>query len=161
FNVFIKVSPEAWYYFGLQDDRLLVHSSNREFNNIISKRGGKAKIGEVAFIPGSDEETVEFINRFRREYYKIDVPYDLNDYVAPTTAPALPPQIDDVPQQRQQTPPPAIQDNTRPADETPDKKRKAPAQKKNRKKADDDSSPVDEPVDQRQQEVRDPEDEGF
>src|SRR5690606_23025774 len=40
---------------------------------------GKAKIGEVAYVPGSDEETLAFINRFRKSYYGIDVPYSLHD----------------------------------------------------------------------------------
>jgi len=79
FHAFIKASPEAWYYFGLEDNRLLVHSSNSEFNSIVSKKtnAGKAKIGEVAFIPGSDDETLAFINRFRQQYFKNDVPYNL------------------------------------------------------------------------------------
>ena len=79
FHVFIKASPEAWYYFGLEDNRLLVHSSNSEFNSIVSKKtnAGKARVGEVAFIPGSDDETLAFINRFRKEYFSNDVPYNL------------------------------------------------------------------------------------
>ena len=61
---------------------------------MISKRSnaGKAKIGEVAFIPGSEEETLSFINRFRKQYLAIDVPYSL--YEAPpveTTPSNLPP----------------------------------------------------------------------
>lgn len=81
FHVFIKASPEAWYYFGLEDNRLLVQSSNSEFNSIISKKtnAGKAKIGEVAFVPGSDEETLAFINRFRKDYFDNDVPYSLSE----------------------------------------------------------------------------------
>lgn len=81
FHVFIKASPEAWYYFGFEDNRLQVQSSNSDFNSVISKKtnAGKAKIGEVAFIPGSDDETLAFINRFRREYYGIDIPYSLSD----------------------------------------------------------------------------------
>ncbi len=81
FHVFIKASPDAWYYFGFEDNRLMVHSSNNEFNNVIGKKtnAGKAKIGEVAFIPGSDDETLTFINRFKKEYYGIDVPYSLSD----------------------------------------------------------------------------------
>jgi len=81
FHVFIKASPEAWYYFGYEDNRLMVQSSNSEFNGVIAKRSnaGKAKVGEVAFIPGSDDETVAFINRFRQQYYGIDIPYNLSD----------------------------------------------------------------------------------
>lgn len=81
FNVFFKASPEAWYYFGFEGSRLLVHSSDENFNAIISKRtnAGKAKIGEVAFVPGSDEETLAFIDRFRQQYYGIEVPYSLSE----------------------------------------------------------------------------------
>jgi hypothetical protein len=81
FHVFIKASPEAWYYFGFEDNRLLIHSSNQEFNNVISKKtnAGKAKIGEVAFIPGTEEETLSFINRFRKQYFEIEVPYSLSE----------------------------------------------------------------------------------
>jgi hypothetical protein len=107
FNVFIKASPEAWYYFGLEDNRLLVHTSNSEFNSIISKKttGGKAKIGEVAFIPGSDDETLSFINRFRRDYYQIDVPYDLTDYAAPAQTPDIHrEEIQTIPEPAQQAP---------------------------------------------------------
>ena len=81
FNLFIKASPESWYYFGFEDNRLLIHSSNKEVNSIISKKSnvGKAKVGEVAFLPGTEEETLAFVNRFRKEYYGIEVPYSLND----------------------------------------------------------------------------------
>jgi hypothetical protein len=79
FNVFIKVSPDSWYFIGFEGSRVLVQSSNNEFNTVISKRtnAGKTKIGEVAFVPGSDEETLSFINRFRQEYYGIEAPYSL------------------------------------------------------------------------------------
>lgn len=93
FHVFFKASAESWYYFGIEDNRLLIHSSNEDFNDIISKRSnaGKAKIGEVAFIPGSEEETVSFINRFRKQYLGIDVPYSLFENAAPveTTQPPV------------------------------------------------------------------------
>lgn len=79
FHVFFKASPEAWYYFGFEDNRLLIHSSHDEFNTIIAKKtnAGKTKIGEVAFIPGSDDETLTFINQFRKNYLGNDVPYSL------------------------------------------------------------------------------------
>jgi hypothetical protein len=80
FNVFFKASPDAWFYFGYEDNRLLMYSSNSEFNGIVAKKtnSGKAKVGEMVFLPGSDEETLAFINRFRKEYYEIDVPYNLS-----------------------------------------------------------------------------------
>jgi len=81
FNLFIKASPEAWYYFGFEDNRLQAHSSDDNFNTVIAKKSnaGKAKVGEVAFMPGSDDETLAFINRFKKDYYGIDVPYSLSD----------------------------------------------------------------------------------
>jgi hypothetical protein len=71
FNVFFKASPESWYYLGFEDNRLLMYSSNEEFNTLVAKKtnSGKAKLGDVVFVPGSEEETKAFINRFRQEYY--------------------------------------------------------------------------------------------
>jgi hypothetical protein len=81
FHFFIKASPDAWYYFGFEDNRVLIHSSNRDFNSVISKKtnSGKAKVGEVTFVPGSEDETLAFVNRFRKVYYGIDVPYSLSE----------------------------------------------------------------------------------
>ena len=79
FHVFYKASPESWYYFGYEDNRLMVQSSLQPFNDIITKKSNasKAKVGELVFIPGSDDETLAFINRFRQKYYGIETPYDL------------------------------------------------------------------------------------
>jgi hypothetical protein len=80
FHVFFKASADSWYYFGYEDNRLLVHSSNPAVNSAIAKKSnaGKAKMGELVFVPGSDEETLDFINRFRQQYYGQEVPYELN-----------------------------------------------------------------------------------
>ncbi|MDZ4714902.1 MAG: hypothetical protein SH819_05475 [Cytophagales bacterium] len=80
FHVFLKASPDSWYYFGYEDNRLMVQSSSVDFNNQISKRtnASKAKLGELVFIPGSDEETLSFINRFRKSYYGMEAPYELS-----------------------------------------------------------------------------------
>lgn len=80
FNVFFKASPDSWYYFGYEDNRLLMYSSNADFNTTVSKKtnSGKAKVGEMVFVPGSEEETTAFINRFRKDYYGIEVPYSLS-----------------------------------------------------------------------------------
>ncbi|GIV37661.1 MAG: hypothetical protein KatS3mg032_2040 [Cyclobacteriaceae bacterium] len=80
FNVFIKASPESWYFFSYEDNRLLMYSSNEEFNNTVAKRtnSGKAKVGEMVYIPATEDETLAFINRFRRDYYGIEVPYNLS-----------------------------------------------------------------------------------
>jgi hypothetical protein len=140
FHVFIKASPDAWYYFGLEDNRLLVQSSNSDFNDIISKKtnGGKAKIGEVAFIPGSDDEVLSFVNRFRRDYYQIDVPYDLSEGAAPARTPdVVPEQIQEIPQRREDVP---AQTQDVPAQ----KERTRPAREKTRKQKREESAPVEQ-----------------
>ena len=86
FHVFFKASPDSWYHFGLEDNRLMVHSSNPDFNNVIAKKtnAAKAKIGELVFVPGSDEETLAWINKFRYKYYGLEAPYSLGSGRAPT-----------------------------------------------------------------------------
>lgn len=79
FHVFFKASPEAWYYFGYEDNRLMVQSSNQLLNDLIAKKtnASKAKVGELVYIPGSDDETLAWINKFRLNYYGLEAPYDL------------------------------------------------------------------------------------
>jgi hypothetical protein len=80
FHLFIKGSPDAWFYFGYEDNRMMIHSSVPAFNDVIVKRAnaGKAKVGDLIFIPGTDDETLAFINRFRQTYYGLEAPYDLS-----------------------------------------------------------------------------------
>lgn len=81
FHLFLKASPEFWYYFGYEDSRLMIQSSVKAINDQVYRRSnaGRAKPGDLVIIPGSEEETLEFINRYRREYLQIDTPYDFND----------------------------------------------------------------------------------
>jgi hypothetical protein len=64
----------------------MIHTSNSEINGIVSKKtnSGKAKVGEVAFIPGTEDEVLAFINKFRLQYYGIDFPYSLSDLSSAT-----------------------------------------------------------------------------
>jgi hypothetical protein len=80
FHLFLKASPEVWYYFGYEDSRLMIQTSVPEINDQVFRRSnaGKAKPGELVVIPGSEEETLEYVDRFRKNYLKIDTPYDLN-----------------------------------------------------------------------------------
>jgi hypothetical protein len=79
YHLFIKVSPEAWYYLGYEDNRLLVHSSDPAFNDVISKKtnASKARVGDLVFVPGSDQETLAFIKRFRLDYLGLETDYEL------------------------------------------------------------------------------------
>ncbi|MBX2898954.1 MAG: hypothetical protein KF775_04865 [Cyclobacteriaceae bacterium] len=80
FHLFIKASPDAWFYFGLEDNRLMIHSSLQTINDLVAKKtnAGKAKVGELAFIPGTIDETLSWINKFRLNYYGLEAPYDLS-----------------------------------------------------------------------------------
>lgn len=80
FHVFFKASPESWYYFGYEDHRLMIHSSNTLVNDLMQKKtnASKAKVGELVYIPGSDDEMLAFVNRFRKDYLEITSPYDLS-----------------------------------------------------------------------------------
>ena len=159
FNVFIKASPDAWYYFGLEDNRLLVHSSNPDFNDIISKSNEEKLDRRSCFYPWSDDEKrLSFINRFRRDYYEIDVPYDLTEYAAPAQTPDFqrePVQTIPVPTQRepvdtqptQRDTEPAQQDVQTPPQETQEegtrqeRKKRTPPQRK-KKAVDVESAPL-------------------
>ena len=39
----------------------------------------KQKLVRLLLSPGSDDETLAFINRFRKEYFNNDVPYSLSE----------------------------------------------------------------------------------
>lgn len=79
-NIFVKASAASWYYFGLEENSLLIHSSNKIFNDFINKKSnaGKAKFDELKYIPGTNAEVLDFINRFRSQYYGINDSYVLD-----------------------------------------------------------------------------------
>jgi hypothetical protein len=79
-NLFIKAAPSSWYYFGYEEGKLLVFTSNEQVNEIIQQKTnqGKVKIGDMVFALGDIGETLSFINDFRAIYYGIDEPYELN-----------------------------------------------------------------------------------
>jgi hypothetical protein len=83
-NLFIKASPESWYYFSYENNKIYIYSSNAELNDFVQKKTniGKAKLGEFQFGPSDISETLEFINTFRAVYFNIDEPYDLQSEVS-------------------------------------------------------------------------------
>jgi len=78
-DLFIKAAPEYWYYFSYEDNKLLIYSSVKELNDLVTQKTnqGKAKISEFVFAPGDRGETQSFVNEFRRIYFGIKEPYDL------------------------------------------------------------------------------------
>lgn len=78
-NLFIQAAPGSWYYFNYQENSLLVYSSNRPLNQEIAEKSnfGKSKPGEMVLIAGDENETLKFLNAFRKNYFGIDEPYNL------------------------------------------------------------------------------------
>lgn len=89
-NIFLQVSPASWYHFSLMENRLILSSSNEEFNDVIVSKTNvdKAKLGEYVFIPGDINDALSFVNRFRKVYYGLDDPYNMNIAAQQTEEPA-------------------------------------------------------------------------
>ncbi|CAN5203176.1 hypothetical protein BH23BAC1_BH23BAC1_07740 [soil metagenome] len=79
-DLFLQASPATWYYISYEDNRLLLFSSNDEFNNQINSKSNihRARIGEFVFATADIAETLKFVNDFRKTYFDIDVPYQLD-----------------------------------------------------------------------------------
>jgi hypothetical protein len=84
-NLFLQAAPEAWYYISYHDNSLILYSSNEEFNAIVKDKSNvdSQKPGELLFAPGDLNETLGFINGFRKQYFGIDEAYNL---ASPTDA---------------------------------------------------------------------------
>jgi len=80
FNMFLQVSAGSWYHFSYYDNRLILSSSNPEFNDIVAGKTNvnKAKLGEYVFVPGDVAEALSYVNRFRKDYLGLDDPYNIN-----------------------------------------------------------------------------------
>lgn len=78
-NVFIQAAPGSWYYFNYQENSLLIFSSNKAFNEQVGAKSnfGSAKPGELVLILGDENETLKFLNEFRRVYFGVEEPYNL------------------------------------------------------------------------------------
>lgn len=78
-HIFIKAAGDAWYYFGLVENKLLMYSSDEAFNSAVAKKANVPKDGEIAFMPGLENDVVDFLNRFYKNYLGIERPYALAD----------------------------------------------------------------------------------
>ncbi len=79
-NLFIQASPEVWYFISYHDQNLLMYSSSADFNALVKEKSnlGKEKPGELVFVVGDTNETLSFINSFRKNYFGVDTPYNLS-----------------------------------------------------------------------------------
>jgi hypothetical protein len=78
-NIFLQASSDCWYYFGFEDNRLMIYSSNDEFVDIIASKSNvnKAGFGEYVFIDADLPDVLKFVDRFRLEYLGISDPYEI------------------------------------------------------------------------------------
>jgi hypothetical protein len=78
-NLFIQASPESWYFIGYKDKNLVMFSSNEAFNSQIKSKSnlGKEKPGQLLFVLGDVNETLGFVNAFRKNYFGVTEPYNL------------------------------------------------------------------------------------
>ena len=76
-NLFLQVAETTWYHFTYDDKRMFINSSNQDFNDELVKRAASAKAGQFSIAAGDYEETLKWINRFRKNYYKISDSYNL------------------------------------------------------------------------------------
>ena len=78
-NLFIQAAPGIWYYIGYTFNQLILYSSNSEFNELIKSKSNveNSKPGELIVAVGDTNETLGFINDFRKKYFGIEEPYNL------------------------------------------------------------------------------------
>ena len=78
-NIFIQASSDCWYYFGYEDNRLMIYSSNDDFVDIIASKSNinKAGFGEYVFIDADLPDVLKFVDRFRLDYLGIKEPFEI------------------------------------------------------------------------------------
>jgi hypothetical protein len=78
-HLFLQVAPATWFYFGYNDGRLSMFSSNPDFNAMVTEHSniGKTAFGEYTTVIGDEVEVVKFINDFRFNHYGIAEEYNL------------------------------------------------------------------------------------
>lgn len=78
-NIFIQASSDCWYYFGFEDNRLMIYSSNDQFVDVIASKSNinKAGFGEYVFVDADLPDVLKFVDRFRLDYLGIKEPYEI------------------------------------------------------------------------------------
>ena len=82
-NLFVQATPDSWYYFSYQSNRMAVWAYSEEFCDLMGAKSKIDKAGsdEFAFFLSDIAETLTFVNRFRKTYLDIEEPYNFD--VAP------------------------------------------------------------------------------
>lgn len=79
-NIFMQATPDSWYYFTYQNNRMGIWAYHEQFCDIIGSKSNinKAKPDEFAFYLSDIAETLNYVNRFRKTYLGIEEPYNLD-----------------------------------------------------------------------------------
>lgn len=80
-NLFMQATPDAWYYFSYQNNRMGIWAYNEDFCDLIGSKSkiNKAGSDEFAFFLSDIAETLNYVNRFRKTYLGIEEPYNLDN----------------------------------------------------------------------------------
>lgn len=91
-NVFLQLSPNCWYFFNFEENRIITSSSNEEYLEIIADKTDalRANFGEYFYLDGEFSDAMRFVDRFRAEYLGITEPYEIDYAPAQKTIPILP-----------------------------------------------------------------------
>ena len=78
-NIFIQASSDCWYFFGFEDNRLMIYSSNDQFVDAIATKSNinKAGFGEYVFVDAGLQDVLKFVDRFRLNYLGITEPFEI------------------------------------------------------------------------------------
>lgn len=79
-NLFMQATPDSWYYFTYQNNRMGVWAYHEEFCDLIGSKSkiNKAGANDFAFYLSDIAETLNYVNRFRKTYLGIEEPYNLD-----------------------------------------------------------------------------------
>ncbi len=79
-NLFMQATPDSWYYFTYQNNRMGVWAYHEDFCDLIGSKSkiNKAGSGDFAFYLSDIAETLSYVNRFRKTYLGIEEPYNLD-----------------------------------------------------------------------------------
>ncbi|SMD34488.1 hypothetical protein SAMN04488029_2036 [Reichenbachiella faecimaris] len=78
-HLFLQIAPSTWYFFSYEHSRLMMYSSNNDFNNFVTENSKIAStgLGEYTTVLGDEFEVLKFVNDFRNRYYGINEAYNL------------------------------------------------------------------------------------
>lgn len=78
-HLFLQIAPSTWYFFSYEHGRLMMFSSNNDYNNFVSEHSdiNNTGLGEYTTVVGDEFEVLKFVNDFRNRYYGINEAYNL------------------------------------------------------------------------------------